>query len=42
MDNNGGIHVFTQKPNDRDLLETVDHDNDNAWAEEGLTNQTGL
>ncbi|MGK4580144.1 transglycosylase family protein [Kitasatospora sp. HPMI-4] len=42
VDTTGGIHVFTQKPNDRDLIETVDYNNDNNWAEQGLTNQTGL
>ncbi|MGE7440129.1 hypothetical protein, partial [Kitasatospora sp. NPDC001175] len=42
VDSTGGIHVFTQKPNDRDLIETVDYNNDNKWAEQGLTNQTGL
>ncbi|GAA2237254.1 MULTISPECIES: hypothetical protein [Kitasatospora] len=42
VDNNGGFHVFPRKANDGNLLETVDHNNDNTWAEQGLTNQTGL
>ncbi|MFE5580252.1 hypothetical protein, partial [Kitasatospora sp. NPDC056531] len=42
VDATGGIHVFTQKPNDRDLIETVDYKGDNNWAEQALTGQTGL
>ncbi|MFE5580251.1 transglycosylase family protein [Kitasatospora sp. NPDC056531] len=41
VDATGGIHVFTQKPNDRDLIETVDYKGDNNWAEQALTGQTG-
>jgi hypothetical protein len=41
IDSVGGIHVFAQKPNDRNLLETVDHSANNTWGEEDLTNITG-